>query len=302
MSSGCEQLQGASFFTKLELCNTYHLVCIREGDEWKTAFNTPRGHFEYLVMPFGLSNAPAVFQALVNDVLRDIVDQFIHVYLDDILIFSSSFQEHIQCVRRVLQRLLENGLFVKVEKCVFHAQLVPFWGFIVSSEGVHMDPDKIQAVVDWPTLDARKALQRFLGFANFYRRFIHNYSLLVAPLTALISTKMMFGGSSAAEAAFSNLKGHFVSAPILVTPDTSRQFVVEVDISEVGAGAVLSQRSLADGKMHPCAFYSHCLSSAERNYDIGNQDRWRSSWLWRSGVIGWRARGYLLMSGLIQRI
>ncbi len=113
MSSAFERLQGASIFTKLDLRNAYHLVRIREGDEWKTAFNTPRGHFEYLVMPFGLSNSPAVFQALVNDVLRDMVDQFIYVYLDDILIFSSSLQEHVQHVRRVLQRLLENGLFIK---------------------------------------------------------------------------------------------------------------------------------------------------------------------------------------------
>ncbi len=151
MSSVFERLQGASIFTKLDLRNAYHLVRIREGDEWKTAFNTPRGHFEYLVMPFGLSNSPAVFQALINDVLRDLVDQFIYVYLDDILIFSSSLQEHVQHVRRVLQRLLENGLFVKAEKCVFHAQSVPFLGFIVSPEGVRMDPDKVKAVVSWPT-------------------------------------------------------------------------------------------------------------------------------------------------------
>ncbi len=262
MSSAFESLQGASFFTKLDLRNAYYLVRIREGDEWKATFNTPRGHFEYLVMPFGLSNAPAVFQALVNDVLRDMVDQFIYVYLDDILIFSRSLQEHVQHVRVVLQRLLENGLFVKAEKCVFHAQSVPFLGYIVSSEGMRMDPDKVQAVVDWPTPDSRKALQRFLGFANFYRRFIRNYSQLAAPLTALTSTKTMFRWSSSAEAAFSKLKSCFVSAPILVAPDPSRQFVVEVDTSEVGVGAVLSQRSSSDGKMHPCAYFSHRLSKA----------------------------------------
>ncbi|KAI2662624.1 Retrotransposon-like protein 1 [Labeo rohita] len=142
ISSAFERLQGASVFTKLDLRNAYHLVRIRRGDEWKTAFNTPRGHFEYLVMPFGLSNSPGVFQALVNDVLRDMVDQFIYVYLDDILIFSSSLQEHVQHVRRVLQRLLENGLFVKAEKCVFHAQSVPFLGYILSAEGVRVDPEK----------------------------------------------------------------------------------------------------------------------------------------------------------------
>ncbi len=292
MSSAFERLQGASVFTKLDLRNAYHLVRIREGDEWKTAFNTPRGHFEYLVMPFGLSNSPAVFQALVNDVLRDMVDQFIYVYLDDILIFSSSLQEHVQHVRRVLQRLLENGLFVKAEKYAFHAQSVPFLGYIISSEGMRMDPDKVKAVVDWPTPDSRKALQRFLGFANFYRRFIRNFSQLAVPLTALTSTKTTFRWSGAAEAAFTNLKSCFVSAPILIAPDPTRQFVVEVDVSEVGVGAVLSQRSSSDDKMHPCAFFSHRLSSAERNYDIGNREllavklaleEWRH-WLEGSGV------------------
>ncbi len=292
MSSAFERLQGASIFTKLDLRNAYHLVRIREGDEWKTTFNTPRGHFEYLVMPFGLSNSPAVFQALVNDVLRDMVDQFIYVYLDDILIFSSSLQEHVQHVRRVLQRLLENGLFVKADKCAFHAQSVPFLGFIVSPEGVRMDPDRVKAVVNWPTPDSRKALLRFLGFANFYRRFIRNFSQLAAPLTALTSTKMTFRWSNAAEAAFTKLRGRFVSAPILWAPDPTRQFVVEVDASEVGVGAVLSQRATSDDKVHPCAFFSHRLSPAERNYDIGNREllavklaleEWRH-WLEGSGV------------------
>uniref|UniRef100_A0A4W5L815 Gypsy retrotransposon integrase-like protein 1 n=1 Tax=Hucho hucho TaxID=62062 RepID=A0A4W5L815_9TELE len=220
------------------------------------------------------------------------VDQFIYVYLDDILIFSSSLQQHVQHVRRVLQRLLENGLFVKAEKCEFHAQSVPFLGYIVSSEGMRMDPKKVKAVVDWPSPDSRKALQRFLGFANFYRRFIRNFSQLAAPLMALTSLSTTFRWSSAAERAFSDLKGRFVSAPILVAPDPTRQFVVEVDASEVGVGAVLSQRSSSDDKMHPCAFHSHRLSPAERNYDIGNREllavklaleEWRH-WLEGSGV------------------
>ncbi|KAI2655929.1 Transposon Tf2-6 polyprotein [Labeo rohita] len=270
MSSALECLQGASFFTKLDLRNAYHLVCIREGDEWKAAFNTPRGHFEYCVLPFWLSNAPTVFQALVNNVLRDMLDQFIYVYPDDKLIFSHSLQEHVQHVMWVLQRLLENGLYVKVEKWVFHVQSVPFLGYIMSVKGLRMDPDKIQAVVDWPTSDSRNALQRFLGFANFYQRFICNFSQLAAPLTALTSTKTPFRWSSAAEAAFAKLKSCFVSAPILIAPDPSRKFVVEVDASEVGVGAVLSQRSSSDGSKNikPDALsrifdHSECLSSSE---------------------------------------
>ena len=128
ISSAFELLQDAKIFTKLDLRNAYHLVRIREGDEWKTAFNTPSGHYEYLVMPFGLTNAPAVFQALVNDVLRDMLDQFVFVYLDDILIYSPDEQTHIQHVRQVLQRLLDHQLFVKAEKCEFHVPPVSFSG------------------------------------------------------------------------------------------------------------------------------------------------------------------------------
>ncbi len=256
MSSAFELLQGATIFTKLDLRSAYHLVRIREGDEWKTAFNTHTGHFEYLVMPFGLSNSPAVFQALVNDVLRDMVNRFVFVYLDDILIFSQNERDHVQHVRRVLQRLLENRLFAKVEKCQFHARSVPFLGFILSPDGIRMDLTKVEAVVDWPTPDSRRAVQRFLGFANFYRWFIRNFSQVALPLTDLTSTKKRFCWSSQAQTAFESLKSRFISAPILNTPDPSRQFIVDVDAFEVGVGAILSQRSSSDEKIHPCAFFS----------------------------------------------
>lgn len=272
IASAFELLQGATVFTQLDLHNAYHLVRIREGDEWKTAFNTPTGHYEYLVMPFGLTNAPAVFQALVNDVLRDYLNKFVFVYLDDILIFSRSRQEHIHHVQSVLQLLLKNSLFVKAEKCHFHASSVSFLGYIVGHNRMEMDPDKVSAVTSWPVPDTRKQLQRFLGFANFYRRFIRGYSTVAAPLTALTSSKVQFRWSPAAAAAFRHLKERFCSAPILLIPDPDRQFVVEVDASDVGVGAVLSQRSAVDEKLHPCAFFSRRLSPAERNYDIGNRE------------------------------
>ncbi len=272
MSSAFEILQGAKVFTKLDLRNAYHLVRIKEGDEWKTAFNTLIGHFEYRVLPFGLVNAPAVFQALINDVLRDMLNVFVFVYLDDILIFSPILQVHVQHIRRVLQRLLENRLFVKAEKCMFHARSVTFLGSVVSAEGISMDPDKVRAVIDWPVPDSRVALQRFLGFVNFYRCFIRDFSRVAAPLTTLTSSKTRFSWSGAAQDAFERLKGLFTSAPILITPDPEKQFIVEVDASDVGVGAILSQRSSLDNKVHPCAFYSHRLSSGEHNYDIGNRE------------------------------
>uniref|UniRef100_A0A674PJ94 Uncharacterized protein n=1 Tax=Takifugu rubripes TaxID=31033 RepID=A0A674PJ94_TAKRU len=272
IASAFELLQGAMVFTKLDLRNAYHLVRIREGDEWKTAFNTPTGHYEYLVMPFGLTNAPAVFQALINDILRDMLNKTVFVYLDDILIFSCSKEEHVHHVQAVLQRLLENSLFVKAEKCEFHATSVSFLGYIIGQGSVEMDPSKVSAVTSWPVPESRRQLQRFLGFANFYRRFIRGYSTVAAPLTSLTSSKVPFRWSQAAEEAFQNLKARFTSAPILLVPDPERHFVVEVDASDVGIGAVLSQRSADDQKMHPCAFFSQRLSPAEQNYDIGNRE------------------------------
>lgn len=272
MSSAFELLQGATVFTKLDLRSAYHLVRMKEGDEWKTAFNTPSGHYEYLVMPFGLTNAPAVFQALVNDILRDMLNIFVFVYLDDILIFSKTMSDHINHVQQVLRRLLENSLFVKAEKCEFHARSVSFLGQIVAEGRLQMDPAKVTAVTSWPVPENRKKLQQFLGFANFYRRFIRNYSTVASPLTSLTSTKVPFKWTPAADKAFETLKARFTSAPILQMPDPERQFVVEVDASDVGVGAVLSQRAASDGKLHPCAFYSRRLSPAERNYDIGNRE------------------------------
>ena len=272
IDSAFTPLHDSVVFTKLDLRNAYHLVRIRKGDEWKTAFNTHLGHFEYQVMPFGLTNAPAVFQALINDVLRDMLNRFVFVYLDDILIFSKSVKEHVLHVRTVLQRLMENKLYVKAEKCEFSVSTVSFLGFIIEQGHLRPDPAKIRAVMEWPVPTTRKLLQRFLGFANFYRRFIKNYSRLAAPLTQLTSTKKAFVWSSAAQAAFSILKEKFSSAPILVHPDPSLQFIVEVDASDTGVGAVLSQRSPDDHKLHPCAFFSRRLSPAERNYDVGNRE------------------------------
>lgn len=199
-------------------------------------------------MLFGLTNAPAVFQALVNDVLRDFINRFVFVYLDDILIYSKYLSEHEQHVRLVLQRLLENRLFVKGEKCEFHVQTVSFLGYIIEQGNFWPDQAKVKAVVEWPEPPNRRQLQRFLGFANFYRCFIRDYSKIALPLTHLTSPKVPYLWDDATQSAFTDLKDRFASAPILTQPDLSLQFVVEVDVSDSGVGAMLSQQK--EGKLH----------------------------------------------------
>ncbi len=273
MSSEFELLQKAKIFSKLDLRSAYNLVRIKEGDEWKTAFSTTTGHWEYQVMPFGLANAPAVFQAFINDVLREMLNRFVFVYLDDILIFSDSLQEHIDHIQQVLKKLLENHLFVKLEKCEFHVSQVSFLGYVVSQEGIQMEPRKVSAITNWPQPKTLKQVQRFLGFANFYRRFIHNFSTIAAPISVLTKgspTRIQW--TAEALESSDRLKKLFSSAPILLHPDPELPFIVEVDASEVGVGAVLSQRSVSDNRVCPCSFFSRSLSSAERNYDVGNRE------------------------------
>ncbi len=215
-------------------------------------------------MPFGLVNAPAVFQALINDVLRDMLDKFVFVYLDDILIFSRCHQEHVQHVRIVLSTA-EEWTLSNWRRANFMSPL--------SSGNVQMDPSKIQAILNWPKPCSVKEVQRFLGFANFYRRFIRNFSAIAEPLTAFTKkTSSPFKWTERASHAFNRLKQLFTSTPILTLPDTELPFVVEVDASSIGVGAVLSQRARSDHKRHPCACFSRRLSPAERNYDIGNPE------------------------------
>ncbi len=162
-----EQLRRAKYYTKLDLSNAYNLVHIREGDEWKTDFSTTSGHYEYLVMPFGLANSPSVFQSFMNDFFCDMLDRWVILYIDDILIYSNILEEHIRYVRSVLKRLMQYQLYAKAEKCEFHQTITSFLGYVISQEGVAMDERKVKAVLEWPQPQTVKELQRFLGFSNF---------------------------------------------------------------------------------------------------------------------------------------
>ncbi|KAK3550724.1 hypothetical protein QTP70_003956 [Hemibagrus guttatus] len=268
-----EHLRGATIFTKLDLRSAYNLIRIREGDEWKTAFITPTGHYEYLVIPYGLGNAPSVFQDFIHEVLREFLHRFVLVYIDDILIYSGDLAEHRHHVAKVLERLRKFQLFLKVEKCSFHQPSVQFLGYKIDSSGIQMDEGKITAIRNWPAPATVKELQRFLGFANFYRRFIQNYSSIANPLTSLLRNKpKSLAWSPAAEEAFNTLKKAFTTAPLLIHPDPNKPFIVEVDASMTGVGAVLSQQQGNPSRLHPCAFFSRKLNPAERNYDIGNRE------------------------------
>ncbi len=231
------------------------------------------GHYEYLVMPYGLANAPAVLQSFINEIFRDLLNQCVVAYIDDILIYSKSEPEHIQHVKTVLSRLLDNQLYIKAEKCEFHVKQTSFLGYNISHQGVEMDDSKVRAVTDWPQPTTVKELQRFLGFANFYRRLIRNYSLIASPLTSLLKGKpSKLKWTEEATQAFVKLKDNFTTAPILKHPDPNLPFVIEVDASDCGIGAVLSQRHGQHGKLYPCTFFSRKLTSAEHNYDVGNKE------------------------------
>lgn len=274
ISETLDRLRRAKIFTQLDLKDAYHRMRIREGDEWKTAFRTRYGHFEYMVMPFGLTNAPAIFQAYINKALAGLVDVTCVVYLDDILIFSEDPTKHDEAVNDVLQRLEDNGLYANPAKCVFDTDTVEFLGFVVNPEGVSMEPSRVASIRDWETPKSIRDIQVFLGFANFYRRFIFAFAKVTRPITDLLAGKAEFMWPNSAELAFKQLKEAFTSAPVLRHFDASLPIKVEIDASVFAAAAIISQLfgTGADAKWHPIAFYSRKFTPAERNYNTHNQE------------------------------
>ena len=265
------RLGKARFFTKLDLKNGFYLVRIVKGDEWKTAFRCRYGLYEYTVMPFGLCNAPSTFQSMINDVFHDLLDEGVVVYLDDILIYNEDERSHISLVRRVMERIRNAKLCCSIKKSDIHVGEIEFLGYHISPEGISMSTAKVESVRNWPTPRNVKDIQAFLGFANFYRRFIEGFSKICKPMTDLTQKERVFEWTPQCEDAFRRIKTMFTEGPILAHFDYMRSTRVETDASDFALGAILSQLC-EDNRWHPIAFHSRKFQPAEVNYDVHDKE------------------------------
>jgi hypothetical protein len=273
ISETLRNISKAKYLTKLDVIAAFNRVRIAEGDEWKTAFRTRYGLFEYLVMPFGLANAPSTFQRYINHTLREWLDDFVSAYIDDVLVYTDgSLEDHRQKVKMVVRRLREAGLHLDIDKCEFETQEVKYLGFIIEvGKGIRVDPEKIKAILQWEPPKNVKGVRGFIGFANFYRIFIPDFSDISAPLVSLTKKDVPFRWTDSHQNAFDELKRLFVTAPILAHFDSERETIVEADTSGWTIGGVLSQVD-EDGQLRPNAYMSKKLSPAECNYDIHDKE------------------------------
>lgn len=266
-----DQLGGARHFSTLDLTSGFWQIPMEPRAREKTAFVTPHGLYEFLVMPFGLTNAPAVFQRLMQKVLEGLNPehgkQFVVAYLDDILVFSDTLQDHLVHLRKVIDRLKSANLKLKPAKCLFTPKEVEYLGHVITPNGLRPNPRITEAVQDFPTPKDVQAVRRFLGMSSYYRRFVSGFTKIAQPLHHLTAKDVPFQWSPDCEAAFTTLKGKLVSPPILVYPCFDKAFTLETDASVQGLGAVLSQKQ-ANGRLHPVAYASRALNPAEKNYCI----------------------------------
>jgi len=259
-----DRLLGASIFSKCDLRSGYHQVRIRKEHVERTAFVTRYGHYEFRVLPFGLTNAPATFMRLMNDVLRPLLDDCVVVYLDDILVYSRSEEEHRVHLKKVLELLRAHKLYAKMSKCEFGVPETEFLGHIVGAAGVRACHDKVKAMMDWPLPQNVTDIRQFTGLTSYYRRFVKDYAKIAGPLTDLVKKDVPFIMGDKERAAFEELKKRMTTAPVLRLPDPTRPFIVTTDASDKGIGAVLEQEE--DGVKRVVAYMSKKLSPAEQKW------------------------------------
>ena len=259
-------------FTKMDLRWGYNNVRIKEGDEWKAAFSTSEGSFEPTVMFFGLTNSPATFQVMMNDLLRDlVVEEKVAVFIDDVMVATETEEGHDEIVEEVLRRLEENDLFVKPEKCVWKVREVGFLGVIIGEDRVKMEKEKVQGVIEWPVPKSVKDVQKFLGLANYYRWFVKDFAKIARPLHEMTRKENKWSWGERQQKAFEELKERFMTEPVLVTPDLDKEMRVEADALDFATGGVLSMKC-EDEKWRPVAYISKSLNEAERNYEIHDKE------------------------------
>lgn len=266
-----DRLAGARIFSKLDLRSGYHQIRVHPDDIEKTAFNTRYGHYQYTVLPFGLTNAPATFSALMQQIFHPFIDKFVLVFLDDILIYSKTEAEHADQLRKVLSILRKERLYAKRSKCEFGKRQVSFLGHVISPEGISVDAEKVEAIVNWPACGNVSELRSFLGLANFYRRFVQGFAVKSHVLTELTKKQSKWEWGEAQQRAFQAIKQAISSAPVLIPPDSSLPYTVSTDASGYGIGAVL-QQDQGQG-LQPVCFLSEKLLPAERNYSVGEQEQ-----------------------------
>lgn len=265
-----DRLQGAKYFSKIDLRSGYHQIRIQPEDVPKTAFRTRYGHYEFLVLPFGLTNAPGTFMHLMHQSFRRFLDDFVLVFLDDILIFSNTLEEHEKHVKQVLEVLRKEKLYAKESKCEFFKEEVEFLGHIVGRNGIRMMQDKVQAVNEWPTPTRVTDIRAFLGTAGYYRKFIKDFSKISAPLSELTKDGVPFDWGTEQQSSFVALKKAISAGPVLILPDPKLPFVVHTDASGFAVGAVL-QQDQGNG-LQPIAFLSKKMLPAETRYPVHEQE------------------------------
>ncbi|GJW00015.1 putative reverse transcriptase domain-containing protein [Tanacetum coccineum] len=255
-----DQLQGSDFYSKIDLRSGYHQLRVRKEDISKTSFRIRYGHYEFQVMPLGLTNAPAVFMDPMNRVCKPYLDKFVIVFIDDILIYSKNKKVHEEHLKEILELHKKEELYAKFSKCEFWIPKVQFLGHVIDCQGIHVDPAKIESIKDWASPKTPMEIRQFLGLAGYYRRFIEGFSKIAKPMTKLTQKKVTFEWGDKQEAAFQTLKTKLCSAPILALPQGAENFIVYCDASHKGLGAVLMQNEKV------IAYASRQLKIHEKNY------------------------------------